>query len=111
VLAALLRESAVERDLTDATAADSARDGRANRRSFTSEEKLAIVLESEQLGNSVAAVARAHRLATSALFRWRAEFGYGRKSKAELAPVVVSSEQTTDKTKAHPAAPALQVLP
>jgi hypothetical protein len=38
-------ESVVERDLTDATAADSARDGRANRRSFTCEEKLAIVLE------------------------------------------------------------------
>ena len=93
------KESVVERDLTDATAADSARDGRANRRSFTSEEKLAIVLECEQPGNSVSAVARAHRLATSALFRWRAEFGYGRKMKAELAPVVLSNEQSTDKTK------------
>jgi len=45
------------------------------------------------------------------LFRWRAEFGYGRKSKAELAPVVLSSEQTTDKTKPHPAALALHMLP
>jgi len=41
------KESVVERDLTDATAADSARDGRTHRRSFTSEEKLAIVLECE----------------------------------------------------------------
>ena len=105
------KESVVERDLTDATAADSARDGRASRRSFTSEEKLAIVLECEQPGNSVSAVARAHRLATSALFRWRAEFGYGRKAKAELAPVVLSSEQSTDKTKPHPAVLALHVLP
>jgi transposase-like protein len=105
------KESVVERDLTDATAADSARDGRASRRSFTSDEKLAIVLECEQPGNSVSAVARAHRLATSALFRWRAEFGYGRKAKAELAPVVLSSEQSTGKTKPHPAVLALHVLP
>jgi transposase-like protein len=105
------KESAVERDLTDATAAGSARDGRASRRSFTSEEKLAIVLKCEQPGNSVSAVAHAYRLATSALFRWRAEFAYGRKAKAELAPVVLSSEQSTDKTKPHPAALALHMLP
>jgi len=105
------KESVVEPDLTDATAADSARDGRANRRSFTSEEKLAIVLECEQPGNSVSAVARAHRLATSALFRWRAGFGYGRKATAELAPVVLWSEPSTDKTKPHRAALALHVLP
>lgn len=105
------KESGVETDLTDSPTAGSARDGRANRRSFTSEEKLAIVLECEQPGNSVSAVARAHRLATSALFRWRADFGYGRKAKAELAPVVLSSEQSTDKTKLHPAALALHVLP
>jgi len=85
--------------VTDATAACSTRDGRANRRSFTSEEKLAIVLECEQPGNSVSAVAGAHRLAKSALFRWRAEFGYGRKMNAELAPVVLSNEQSTGKTK------------
>ena len=101
------KASVVERDLTDVTAAVSARDGRTNRRSFTSEGKLAMVLECEQPRNSVSAVARAHRLATSALFRWRAEFGYGRKAKAELAPVVLSSEQSTAKTKPHPAALAL----
>lgn len=104
------KEPVVECDLTDATVADSARDGRANRRHFTDEEKLAIVLECEQPGNSVSAVARAHRLATSALFRWRADFGYGRKAKAELAPVVLSSEQSTDKTKSRPAALALHGL-
>jgi len=97
--------------LTDATAADSARDGRANRRSFTSEEKLAAVLECEQPRNSVSAMARTHRLATSALFRWRAQFGDGRKTKAELAPVVLSSEQSTDRTKPHPPALALHMLP
>jgi hypothetical protein len=51
------KESVVECELTDATVADSARDGRANRRHFTDEEKLAIVLECEQPGNSVSAVA------------------------------------------------------
>jgi transposase-like protein len=77
--------SGVESALTGAPNADPPCDGRSHRRHFTSEEKLAIVLECERPGASVSAVARAHQLATSALFRWRAEFGYGRKEKIKLS--------------------------
>ena len=56
----------------------------ARRRRFSDEEKLAVVLASEQPGASVSAVARAHGLATRVLFRWRAELGYGAK-QAQLA--------------------------
>jgi hypothetical protein len=41
----------------------------------------------EQRGATVSAVARTHQLAASALFRWRADPGYGRKEKAKLAAV------------------------
>lgn len=104
------KESDVENSLKNEPVTDSGRDGRAHRRSFTDEEKLAIVLECEQPGNSVSAVARAHRLARSALFRWRADLGYGRNAKAQLAPVVVSGEQSTGKTRADPATLILRDL-
>jgi hypothetical protein len=48
------------------------------------------VLECERPGASVSAIARAHQLATSALFRWRSELGYGRKEKVKLSPVRTS---------------------
>jgi transposase-like protein len=64
-----------------------------HRRHFTSEKKLAIVLKCERPGASVSAVARACQLATTALFRWRAEFGYGRKEKIKLASVQVAGER------------------
>ncbi len=81
------KESGVEHALTDAPTGDPGRDGRARRRHFTDEQKLAIVLECERPGASVSAVARAHQLATSALFRWRSELGYGRQEKVKLAAV------------------------
>lgn len=104
------KESGAESDLTDVPAADSGRDGRANRRHFTADEKLAIVLECERPGNSVSAVARSHGLATSALFRWRADFGYGRTPKAKLAPVVIFNEQSTGRKEDSPTALVLQDL-
>jgi len=81
------KESGAETVLTVAPNAEPGTDGRSNRRHFTDEQKLAIVLECERPGASVSAVARAHQLATSALFRWRNELGYGRKEKVKLAPV------------------------
>ena len=50
-------------------------DGRSNRRSFSDEQKRAIVQETEKPGVSVAQVCRRHGIATSMLFRWRVEFG------------------------------------
>jgi len=68
---------------------DPPRDRRSNRRSFTDEEKLAIVMEAEQLGVSVAAVCRRHDIATSMVFRWRIQFGFGPDERARLAAVKV----------------------
>jgi len=81
------KESGSVSDLTTPPTADPPRDGRSNRRSFTAEQKRSIVLECERPGITVSAVARAHRLATSVLFRWRAELGYGRKEDVKLALV------------------------
>jgi transposase-like protein len=81
------KESGVESDLPGAANGEPSTDGRPNRRHFTHEQKLAIVLECERPGATISAVARAHKLATSALFRWRAELGYGRKETVKLAAV------------------------
>jgi transposase-like protein len=64
---------------------------RPRRRRFSDEEKLAVVLASEQPGASVSAVARDHDVALRVLFRWRAERGYGAKP-ARLVSVVVRDE-------------------
>ena len=42
------------------------------------------MLEAEAPGAAVYAVARTHGLSSSVLFRWRAQFGYG-KSEAQFA--------------------------
>ena len=57
------------------------------RRFFSDEQKLAIALESDQPGASVSGVAHKHGIVTGLLFRWRVEFGIGRK--ARLATVRV----------------------
>ena len=41
-------------------------------------------------------VAHAHQLATSVLFRWRAELGYGRKEKVKLAAVKLADGRSED---------------
>lgn len=52
------------------------------------------MLESERPGVTISAVARAHDLATSALFRWRAQFGYG-AGQARLATVALADGAAT----------------
>jgi len=84
------KEQSVENSLTDAADVAPARDGRSNRRSFTDAEKVAIVMEAEQAGVSAAAVCRRHNIATSMIFRWRAQFGVRQREQAELAAVRVS---------------------
>lgn len=104
------KESGVESALTGTPNADPPHDGRSHRRHFTSEEKLAIVLECERPGASVSAIARAHQLATRALFRWRAEFGYGRKEKIGLVPVLVARERLDGLSIGDPATAVLHDL-
>src|SRR6266481_5897633 len=82
-----------ENDLTAARDAEPTRDERSNRRSFTDKEKLAIVLESEQPGVSVAEVCRRHGIVTSMVFRWRVQFGFAQKKHAKLAPVAVTEDR------------------
>src|SRR5690606_5670371 len=58
-----------------------------SRRSFTPEEKAAIVRETQRRGATVLGVARRHRIVPSVIFRWRAEMGVGAGKPAELALV------------------------
>jgi transposase-like protein len=76
-----------ESRLTEAPKAPPGRDGRSNRRTFTEQEKLRLVAETQQPGASVSAVARRHQIATSVLFRWRAELGLAQSKSAEFATV------------------------
>ena len=79
-----------ENVLTVPAPADPANDGRSNRRSFTDAEKLAIVMEAERPGASAAAVCRQHNIATSMIFRWRAQFGFGKPTA--LAEVRIADD-------------------
>ena len=80
--------------LTASVPGDPPRDRRSNRRSFTDEEKLAIVMEAEQPDVSVAAVCRHHDIATSMVFSWRIQFGFGPDERARLAAVEVIDRRT-----------------
>jgi Transposase len=64
------------------------------RRSFTAEEKLTIVLETERAGETVSSVARRHGIVTSVVFRWRAELGFGKNNSARLAAVTLADGRT-----------------
>jgi transposase-like protein len=86
------RESVAETRLTDAPTAEPPSDGRANRRRFSDEEKLEILRESEHPGATAAEVCRRHGIVSSMLFRWRVQFGFGKRAK--LVAVTV--------TGAHP---------
>ena len=83
------KDRSPENDLTAAREADPPHDGRSNRRSFTDEEKLVVVLESEQPGMSVAELCRRHRIVTGMVFRWRVQFGFTGKKAAKLATVTL----------------------
>ena len=86
------KEMPVENILTTAPTAEPTASERKHRRRFTDEEKLAIVLETERPGATVSQVARAHRIVTSVLFRWRVELGFGRGKPIKLAAVRIVDE-------------------
>jgi len=88
------KESVTGTRLTDAPTADPPSDGRANRRRFSEEEKLAIVRESEQPGVTAAEVCRRHGIVSSMLFRWRVQFGFGKRARAKLVAVKVTGAQS-----------------
>lgn len=84
---------AVESDLTDAYVANPARAGKSNRRSFTDDEKRAIVLETLRPDATVSKVAREHHIVTSMVFRWRVQFGFAGDDSAKLTPVRMADAQ------------------
>jgi transposase-like protein len=86
------KESDGENVLTAPAPADPARNGCSNRRSFTDADKLAIVMEAEQPGVSAAAVCRRHNIATSMIFRWRVQFGFGSGKPTTLAAVRIADD-------------------
>lgn len=81
------KDGAAKEVLTDAAKSDPLPNRRSNRRSFTDEKKLAIVMETEQPDMSVAGVCCRHDIATSMVFRWRIQFGFCEKESAKLAAV------------------------
>jgi transposase-like protein len=52
-------------------------------------------MESEELGANAAAVCRRHEIATSMLFRWRAQFGLS-KDKTVLSTVAAAGTKEAD---------------
>jgi len=88
------KEPGAETGLTSASDATPAAPKKPVRRSFSADEKLAIVLETERPGETVSAVARRHEIVTSLLFRWRDELGFGKDKKARLATVKLTGGET-----------------
>jgi hypothetical protein len=60
-------------------------------RSFSANKKLAVVMEAEQPGTSVARVARVNGNVESMLFRWCAELGFGKSTCIKFAGVAVDN--------------------
>lgn len=89
------KDLSVETALTEPPTAGPQYDRRSNRRSFSDEQKLAIVMESEAPGVSVAAVCRRHDISTSMVFRWRIQFGFGAEQPARLVSVAVAGTEKT----------------
>jgi len=81
------KESERAKALTATIEAEAGPPRRATRRRYTTEQKIALLLETERHGESVSSVGRAHGIATSVLFRWRDQFGLGKEKPAVLVPV------------------------
>ena len=104
------KDLSVETELTGPPTAGPQYDRRSNRRSFSDEQKLAIVMESEAPGVSVAAVCRRHDISTSMVFRWRIQFGFGAEQPARLVPVAVAGTEKTSGAGVNGGALVLQGL-
>jgi transposase-like protein len=86
------KEPGVESRLTDASSDVPSVDGRSNRRRFSDEEKLAIARESDAPNASAAEICRRHGIVSSMLFRWRLQFGFGRRARGKLVRVEVAND-------------------
>jgi hypothetical protein len=66
------------------------------RRRFTIEQKIAILLEVEQPGETMSSISRAHGLSTSLLFRWRDIYGVGKEKPTMLMPIEIVEDGDPD---------------
>ncbi len=83
------KESERIRALTAAIEAEAGPPRRAVRRRWSTEEKIALLLEAERHGETISSVGRRHGISTSVLFRWRDQFGLGHEKPMTLAAVQV----------------------
>lgn len=83
------KESERIRALTEAIEAEAGPPRRAVRRRWSTEEKIALLLEAERHGETISSVGRRHGISTSVLFRWRDQFGLGHEKPMTLAAVQV----------------------
>lgn len=83
------KESERVQALTEAIEAEAGPPRRAVRRRWSTEEKIALLLEAERHGETISSVGRRHGISTSVLFRWRDQFGLGQEKPMTLAAVQV----------------------
>lgn len=97
------KEKAEARRLTATIEADAPPPRKATRRRFTTEEKIAILLEAERHGSTISSVGQAHGIATSVMFRWRDQLGMGKEKPTVIVPVRV----VEGRDRSHAGAPSL----
>ena len=78
--------------LTAALEADAPPRKKATRRRWSTEEKIAILLQAERDGSTISSVGQALGISASVLFRWRDQFGMGREKPAVIMPVRVAEQ-------------------
>ena len=83
------KEKAEAARLTAAIEADAPPRRRATRRRWTTEEKIALLLQAERHGSTISSVGQAHGISTSVMFRWRDQLGMGKEKPAVITPVRV----------------------
>lgn len=82
-----------ESGLTNALNGELPEAGKLNRRSFTDDEKRAIIMETLHPGATVSQVARRHCIVTSMVFRWRVQFGFAGDDSVKMVTVLTHDTQ------------------
>lgn len=83
------KEKAEAARLTAVIEANAPPPRRAVRRRWSTEEKIALLLQAERHGSTISSVGQAHGISTSVLFRWRDQLGMGKEKPVEIVPVRV----------------------
>lgn len=103
------KEKAEAARLTEAIEAEAPPPRRAVRRRWTTEEKIAILLQAERHGSTISSVGHAHGISTSVLFRWRDQLGMGKEKPMTIMPVRVIEPR--DRNSTGPASLLADLLP